>query len=389
MDFILDVISADRGHVIRIDPSNGQIIPGAARQKGGKPTDEPMNVSQTIIDWVIRERTAIVSSDAATDQRFEDKKSIVLYNIRSVMCLPLLHGDNVVGVIQLDSIGSGLGFTEDDVELLSVIAPVLAVAIENTLLYEAQERTIDELREAHQQLLAAQEQLVDREKMAIMGRFTSGLAHEIRNLMGPLLLADLLQSEYPEDEHIQEYTNLMLDAYARIGSLLEEIRMLTQGETVELMLAPHDLGQSIESTIRFARFDQEVRSYELVADCQAITPFCYDEFRIKQVLINLIRNAAQAMLEPGEITVNSYIDPADDQWVLINVIDKGVGISEENVKKIWEPFFSTKGSTGTGLGLDISRSIVERHGGQMACESTLGEGTTMTVRLPIGKLPTV
>jgi two-component system sensor histidine kinase HydH len=382
IDFILDVISADRGHVIRIDSKTGRSIPGVARQKGGKPVDEPMNVSQTIIDWVVRERTAIVSSDAATDQRFEDKKSIVLYNIRSVLCLPMLHGAHVVGVIQLDSIGSGVGFTEDDVELLSVIAPVLAVAIENTALYEAQERTIEELREAHKQIVAAQEQLVAAEKMAIMGRFTSGLAHEIRNLMGPLLLADLLQSEYPDDENIQEYTNLMLDAYARIGSLVEEIRQLTQGETVELMLAPHSLRESIESAIRFARFDQEVRDYHLVPDCTDIEPFCFDEFRIKQVLINLIRNAAQAMPKAGEIRVSTKACPDSPDWAIIEVTDTGEGIAPEFLEKIWEPFYSTKGPTGTGLGLDICRRIVERHGGEMLCSSTVGKGTTMTVRLP-------
>jgi signal transduction histidine kinase/pSer/pThr/pTyr-binding forkhead associated (FHA) protein len=381
IDFILDVISADRGHVIRVDPNTGKRIPGIARQRGGTKAKEPMNISQTIIDWVIRERTAVVSSDAATDQRFEDKKSIVLYNIRSVLCLPMLHRDRVVGVIQLDSTGSGVGFTEDDVELLGVIAPVLAVAIENTLLYQAQEGTIEELRTAHQKLVAAQEQLVASEKMAIMGRFTSGLAHEIRNLMGPLLLADLLQSEYPDDENIQQYTNLMLDAYARIGSLVEEIRLLTQGETTELVLAPHDLRSSLESAMRFARFDQEVRSYELVIDHAEIPPFSFDEFRLKQVLINLVRNAAQAMLEPGAIHITTRME--DDVWVFIDVVDDGVGIAEENQAAIWEPFYSTKGDRGTGLGLDICRRIVEQHGGQMLCNSVVGEGTTMTVQLPL------
>jgi two-component system NtrC family sensor kinase len=203
--------------------------------------------------------------------------------------------------------------------------------------------------------------------------------------MGPLFLADLLQSEYPDDQNIQEYTNLMLDAYARIGSLVEEIRQLTQGETVELMLAPHNLRESIESAIRFARFDQEVRDYQLISDCADLEPFCFDEFRIKQVLINLIRNAAQAMPEPGEIHVTTQACPDSPDWAIIEVTDTGEGIAPENLEKIWEPFYSTKGPTGTGLGLDISRRIVERHGGQMLCNSTVGKGTTMTVRLPTNR----
>ena len=381
MDFILKVVDAERGYLILLDPETGQLVPGVARGEGTE--DGSLEISSTIVDWVLRERSAVVSSDASTDQRFAEKQSIVLYNIRSVLCSPMMHGDRVVGLIHLDSLGSGAGFSEEDLELISVIAPVLAVAVENTRLIEAQEATIAELRKAHTALVAAQEQLVAKEKMAIVGRLTTGLAHEIRNLMGPFMLADLLAVEYPDDERIQDYAELMLEAYGRIGSLVEEMRLMSRGEQLSLDPQPHDVAQVIASVIRFVSCDQEVRRHKIVLKDGGLPPFDFDAQRVKQVLINLIRNGVQSMEQPGEILIRTFAEPARPHIACIEVVDRGAGISEEHLERIWEPFFSTKVASGTGLGLDVCRQIVDRHGGRIDCRSVVGSGTTMTVYLPM------
>ncbi|MFT7625444.1 MAG: signal transduction histidine kinase, partial [Myxococcota bacterium] len=304
------------------------------------------------------------------------------YNIRSVLCAPMIHGDDVKGCIQLDSLGGGVGFSEEDLELISTIAPVLAVAIENTRLIEAQKRTIAELREAHGKLLKAQQSLVDREKMAIVGRFTSGLAHEIRNLMGPFMLADLLRDEYPDDEQIQESAELMLEAHNRIGSLVEEIRLLARGEASDLIVAEYDLAITLQSVSRFVKCDHQVKRHRILIDVDADLPLMqFDENRMKQVFVNLIRNAVQAMDHAGDVAVRARA--VSSGTVSIEVTDQGSGIPAEVVGRIFEPFFSTKDADGTGLGLDICRRIVERHGGTISCKSILGTGTTMTVVLPI------
>jgi signal transduction histidine kinase len=109
----------------------------------------------------------------------------------------------------------------------------------------------------------------------------------------------------------------------------------------------------------------------------------YDEGSIKQVLFNLIRNAAQAMHEAGEITIRVARDSeAGPRGARIDVVDEGAGIPPELMKRIWEPFFTTRGDRGTGLGLHICRSMVERHRGQIRCRSEPGGGTTVTVLLP-------
>ncbi len=385
IDFILRVISADRGYLILRDPETGELRAGISRH-GDSPSDGPLEFSRSIIEWVIKEQSAVVSSDASTDKRFQDRQSIVLYNIRSVMAAPMMTADKVIGVIQLDSVGTGVGFSEDDLELISVIAPVLAVAIENTRLIEAQERTIAELRAAHAKLMSAQQKLVEKEKMAIVGRITSGLTHEIKNLMGPFMLADLLLADYPDDEHIQECSSLIIEAYTRIESLVEEIRLLARGEQAEMTLKEHDLTTTVEAVARFMRCDKEVQQHRIVVDIEGVPLITFDENRMKQVLINLVRNATHAMESAGEITVRARRDRSRPGFVRIEVIDQGVGIPAGVRDRIFEPFFSTKSEKGTGLGLDVCKTIVERHSGQISCESAVGEGTSMIVLLPLNPI---
>jgi len=382
MDFILQVIEADRAYMLLVDPHTGDLIPTVSRNRTEEADPEKLQVSQSILEWVIQEKRAVLSSDASSDQRFQDRGSIMLYNIRSVLAVPIVHNDQVIGVIQLDAVGGGPGFAEEHLDLLGTIAPLLAISVENTRLFEAQATTISELRTAHEKIIKTQEQLVAKEKMAIVGQITAGLTHEIRNLMGPFMLADLLQAEYPDDKRIQDYANLMLEAYGRIGSLVEEIRRLARGEDPELKMTPNSIEETVQSVIRFARCDQLVRQHRLETDCANVPDFMYDDGRIKQVLINLIRNATQAMEDPGDVTIRATVDSKDSSIICITVSDQGKGIPADMLDKIWEPFFSTKDDSGTGLGLDVCRGIIESHHGTIECTSQVGVGTVMTMRLP-------
>ena len=150
-------------------------------------------------------------------------------------------------------------------------------------------------------------------------------------------------------------------------------------------MAENDIEKTIQSVLRFARCDQQVQQHRLIPECQPVSPFVYDDGRIKQVLINLIRNATQAMEVPGDIHIRSLMDPDNPQMVCVVVADQGVGIPADIQDKIWEPFFSTKDEGGTGLGLDVCKGIIQSHEGTIFCESQPGVGTTMTVRLPLKK----
>ena len=204
--------------------------------------------------------------------------------------------------------------------------------------------------------------------------------------MGPFMLADLLLADYPDDEHIQECSSLIIEAYTRIESLVEEIRLLARGEQAEMTLKEHDLTTTVEAVARFMRCDKEVQQHRIVVDIEGVPLITFDENRMKQVLINLVRNATHAMESAGEITVRARRDRSRPGFVRIEVIDQGVGIPAGVRDRIFEPFFSTKSEKGTGLGLDVCKTIVERHSGQISCESAVGEGTSMIVLLPLNPI---
>ena len=236
---------------------------------------------------------------------------------------------------------------------------------------------------AQQALARTQQELVDREAMAMIGRVTSGLVHEIRNCLSPLMLADLIFEEYSADSRIQEAAELMVEAHQRIMTLVESISSQAKGEdpTINLVAAP--LSDTIRSICRFAQCDPRVRRHELLMRMQSVPDVEHDVQTIKQVLLNLIHNAAEAMDEPGRITVRLAIDEADPRAVVIQVFDQGHGIPLEIRERIFEPFFSTKGEKGMGIGLHVCREAVHRHGGRLCCDSSPGRGTVMTVQLPI------
>ena len=381
LDLLLRVIGGDAAYVVLVDPATGNLIPHSGRgQDGG---DVQFEASSGVLEWVVKKRTAVVSSNATEDDRFNQQRSVVLLQMGSFMAAPMLLGDRVLGVVQLVDNTGRSGFSDEALELLRVIAPVLATALENAQLIELKEDTIEQLQLAHEKLIDTQRQLLERERMAALGRFSSGLAHEVRNLMGPFMLADLLRTKYPEDSELQEVTYLMTEAYERIAAVVEETRQLTKGELGQkLNLTEGSMDEVVHSAVRLAQCDARTRAHNVSIDIPEHADFQFDVGRIKQVLLNLIRNASDAMVEPGEITVAARYDVEQDV-VLVSVRDTGCGIPEDQIAEIWEPFMTTKGQEGTGLGLDFCRAIVEAHEGQIRCESVESVGSTFVFSLPL------
>jgi signal transduction histidine kinase len=217
--------------------------------------------------------------------------------------------------------------------------------------------------------------------MAIIGRFSAGIAHEVKNLLSPIMLAELIKKDYADDAAIQEYTGLIMEAHERILSIVSEIRDFAKGGETAYETRPLDLAAVVDSALHFLQYDKEVRRAEIVRDFRAHPVVEMNENKIKQALINLVRNAVQALPPAGgkvKVTVR-----ADLAAAYIDVKDTGCGIPAEIRDHVFDPFFSWRKEGGLGLGLDICRKIVERHGGTIACQSEIGVGTTMTITLPL------
>ncbi|MGQ9599868.1 MAG: cache domain-containing protein [Anaerolineae bacterium] len=237
-------------------------------------------------------------------------------------------------------------------------------------------------------LKETQEQLVQKEKLASVGQLAAGVAHEINNPLGSVLLyADILHKETPP-ENVQQRADLemIINEATRCKTIVNDL--LNFSRQNEVLAQETDLNALLrelaEEVIRLELY-QKVK---VVQDLDPNLPVIQaDPLQLRQVFLNLMNNAAEAMPEGGTLTLRTRRDPANEQ-VIAEVQDTGIGILPENMKKIFTPFFTTKPiGKGTGLGLAIIYGIVKMHRGQINVQSEVGKGTTFTIilqeRLPI------
>jgi len=225
-------------------------------------------------------------------------------------------------------------------------------------------------------------ELLHAERLATIGRLVSGIAHEVKNQLVVVALADAIQSRYADDRELKEMLDVLRGSLSLVGNLVEGIRDFALKRDDGKKKAPAAVRDVVESALSLLRCDKKFRRATLARDLDAdLPPFPMHKDKLQQVLINLLRNAAQALPATGgriEVRLRREGDAA-----VVVVRDEGCGMPPDVLARLGEPFFTTKGESGTGLGLGISREIVEGHGGTLNFESAPGAGTTATIRLPI------
>ncbi len=221
------------------------------------------------------------------------------------------------------------------------------------------------------------------DQLASLGQLAAGLAHEIKNPLAGIQGALELLRDESLDESTRKLHDEMLSELKRVHGILQ--RLLESGRPAPLRLARTDLARLLAETAELLRPSLRRRKIELRTDSPPDLPEVQiDPAKIRQVLVNLIQNAAEAMPEEGgKVSVLASAFP-EEGAVVLTVEDDGPGISEENLKQLFEPFFTTK-FAGTGLGLAISKSLVEQHGGRIEVRSEAGTGTSFLIVLPAGE----
>ncbi len=222
------------------------------------------------------------------------------------------------------------------------------------------------------------EEMTRMDRLASLGKLSAGIAHEIRNpLTGITLLLDDLHDSRNMDKESREMMGRALSEIERVEKLINALLTYASPPRSEFMVA--DINRVIEDTLLFFRKSCEKEGVTLASSLALIQPFTFDPEKIRQVLLNLLRNSLNATGRDGIINVTSS---ADEESVVISVKDSGQGIAPADIPLVFEPFF-TKSSVGTGLGLSITQRIVEEHHGVIEVKSEAGEGTTFTVKLPL------
>jgi two-component system NtrC family sensor kinase len=222
--------------------------------------------------------------------------------------------------------------------------------------------------------------LAQQGKMASLGVLSSGVAHEINNPLGVILgYAGYLEGKMNADNPHFKYIHEIKRESKRCKKIVQDL--LSYARTPTPALEETDINALLSQIIDFAANHTDMHHVAIARDLPPELPrIMVDRDQLSQVAINLILNAGAAMQTEGRLLVKTFID--EDDFINIVFQDNGSGIPEENLEKIFEPFFTTK-SRGTGLGLAITRQIVELHQGKISIESTVGQGTTIIVKLPV------
>jgi two-component system NtrC family sensor kinase len=366
------MLEAEATAILLLDRASGELhLAAAAGAASGVSIDARAPAGVGIAGWVAQNAQPALVGEAQADPRFDRRTdALVGPDTRALLAVPLKYRDAVIGVIE--AANKAGGFDEHDRELLSTLAGSAASAIENARLYQAER----ELRKLVEQ---SQVQLVQTEKLAATGRLAASLAHEINNPLQAIHNSlQLMLSFQLEAAEQREYLQIAEEEIERLMGLVASILEFARPPQQEMRTT--NLNEIVERVLALAGKYLQHRHVAVKRDLAADLPRTLaapDE--LEQVFINLVLNAVDAMPEGGTLRVASHL--AADSRLVVAFSDTGHGITPELLERIFEPFFSTR-EDGTGLGLTVSYNVVQRHGGEITVQSTIGEGTTFTVWLP-------
>lgn len=380
---IWQVFSAEIRNAIYVDGCALFLVEEALQEFVLKHAD-PMTIAESIqkeVDlqiacgmfaWVIKRRKpALVPA-------------LFLKNNKTLIMLPLVTIRHILGmVIVVTSIDESL-ITHENIKVLGMLAKQCALVMENYLLY-------DRLRREHEHLQRAQNQMLQAEKLASIGRLAAGASHVILNPLNILSgYVQLMQMHPILDDKSKQYLQVIQEQVERIASVINSLYRFSRPiESRKEMFSIHEV---IDRVVRL--FGHEQRNDHICWDLQVEKelPLLYgNPDAIAQVLVILFSNACDAMPDGGTLTLVARFLPdaakPERGWhglVRIQVADTGVGIRKEDLGKIFDPFFTTKQhQNGTGLGLSLAYGILQEHEGTITVESKLNEGTVFTMTLPV------
>ena len=359
LEAVMASIPAERGFVLMRRDTKEPLklfVSKVRQQREGAPP-----ISHTLVDHVLATKASVLTTDASQDDRFEGSDSIAAYQIKSVICVPLTGHDGVYGVIYVDSESTPVLLGQKHLQLLSIVGQVVGAGVENIVLTEKQIR---------------------QERLAGIGQTVSGTSHDMRNIMmGISGGAQMMELACNDENWDQARTGVQIvrKSLGRFENLVDSL--LAYARQTELKLEETDLGTLVYEVINTFEPEAKRRRIDLHFDHRATGSISLDSQQMYRVLLNLVKNAMEAMEDDGGmIRIESG---SDEGAVFVRVKDTGCGIPPELLDRVGQPFFTTKSDKGTGLGLAICYRIMEQHRGRIDVDSTPNEGTTFTLKFPI------
>jgi len=312
--------------------------------------------------------------------------------LRSMVAAPLLAESKVFGVLLAARRGAN-AFTTGESEFLRQLSEHVALAAHNAQIYGALQQAYEDLRQSQQTIL-------QQERLSALGQIASGVAHDINNAISPVALytESLLQYEPNLSERARKYLGTIQRAIEDVAQTVSRMREFYRTREPRLDLVQIDLNVIAQQVIDLTRVRWRDVPQESGVVIELSTEFAPSlpkvmgaEHEIRDALTNLIFNAVDAMPKGGVLTISTKVvskqeHNVQDTFVWFEVSDTGVGMDEKTRKRCLEPFFTTKGERGTGLGLAMVYGMVKRHSAELHIESHPGQGTLMRLIFPTAVL---
>ncbi|GJM24661.1 MAG: hypothetical protein DHS20C16_10760 [Phycisphaerae bacterium] len=366
-DIILRSLIVDRLFILIRKSTGGKLEPAVVRyrSKAGR-KHEQIKTSNAIIQQVIDTKVGVLCANANADERFvtdPNTASLESLALRSVICVPLTGHDEVIGVIHIDCPMARHTYSQDHLRLATAIGRVCGLALENQRLTEARMRNA---------------------RLAATGETVAYLSHHIRNLLQGLRSgADIVDMGLNRDdsEKIRTGWRIVEHNLDRVFNLTTNMLTFSKDRLPRIELA--QINNVIEDAVDLAKRHAEERGVMLLADLDDVPAIPTDVEGIHQVVFNLILNATDACPpETGRVLVKSRYD-TDANVVSIRITDNGPGIDPDQMRGVFEPFNSSKGQGGTGLGLAAAKKIVDELQGEIRVKTAKDKGTRFEVRLAV------
>ena len=358
LELIFSALPADRGFILTVNESGKE--PEIRAFRGQNEGGDGPPLSQTLIRSVVAKGESILTEDAQADSRFGHAESVMNHEIHAAMCAPLHGRHRVVGVIYVDTGNTSSALSENDLELLTAIARVVGIAVENARLYQEN---------------------MERERLATLGLATASLGHCIKNILTAIRGgAQFINYALERDDlsYLHRGWPILRRAMERIDMLV--MNMLVFSKDRKPDWAPVDVNSMIHDVLGLFQERAEKWSVGLFFEPSSEVTIEADGAALYRVILNLVVNAVEACEHNGgAVTVTTGLG---EGGCTIAISDTGIGIPSEILPQLSQVFVSSKGSTGTGLGLASAYKIVREHGGEINVESCVDEGTSFQVFIP-------
>jgi predicted ATPase/signal transduction histidine kinase len=400
--------------------------------------EESLSIPQTVINYVKRTQKTLVFDDVKTELIFASDPYMMLQEPKSILCTPILHQGKLMAILYLENNLTTGAFTRDRVALLNILCSQAAISLENARLYQESQQLYQQSQDDAQKLEQSinnlkqmQLQLVQNEKMSALGNLVAGVAHEINNPVGFIVgnlqpaqeyvgdlfsLIDLYQEKFPDPgveieaeiedmdleylrEDLPKLIGSMKEGVDRIRNISTSLRTFSRADSDRPVC--FNIHDGLESTLlilkhrlKASEFRPAIEVVKEYGDLPLVKCF---PGQLNQVFMNVLANAIDALEEsnkgrsfseiqarPNQITVQTVLSESKDR-VLIRIKDNGEGMSNEVKENIFNHLFTTKPvGQGTGLGLSIAHQIVvEKHGGTLTVNSSLGQGSEFVICIPV------